>query len=100
MSKERFYLKWGYNEPRHPKETHGEFTWKTGIGTDLFKGYFLVFDEDTTLNQWKAKEIERWENLMKDFKQDNKVQSLATVIRPNEEKIKDIESDNNFIKWI
>lgn len=100
MSKVRFYLKWGYNEPQHPKETHGEFTWKTGIGTDLFKGYFLVFDEDTTLNQWRAKEIERWENLMKDFKQDNKVQSLATVIRPNEEKIKDIESDNNFIKWI
>lgn len=100
MSKERFYLKWGYNEPRHPKETYGEFTWKTGIGTDLFKGYFLVFDEDTTLNQWRAKEIERWETLMKDFKQDNKVQSLAAVIRPNEEKIKKIESDNNFIKWI
>lgn len=100
MSKERFYLKWGYNEPRHPKETYGEFTWKTGIGTDLFKGYFLVFDEDTTLNQWRAKEIERWENLMKDFKQDNKVQSLAAVIRPNEERIKKIESDNNFIKWI
>ena len=59
-----------------------------------------MFDEDTTLNQWRAKEIEKWENLMKDFKQDNKVQSLAAVIRPNEEKIKKIESDNNFIKWI
>jgi len=96
----KFYLKWGYDEPKHPKEVHGEYTWETGIRCDIHKGYILMFDEDTTLNQWRTKEIERWENLMKDFKQDYKVQSLDYAIRPTKEKIKEIESDKNFIQWV
>ena len=37
---------------------------------------------------------------MKDFKKDKKVMSVDFTIQPNEKKVKEIELDKNFIKWI
>ena len=36
---------------------------------------------------------------MKDFKKDKKVISLDFEINPTYDKVKEIESDKNFIKW-
>jgi len=104
MSKEEFnrlkcFLKWTYDEPKHPQESMTEFTWETGIEMTI-NGPRLKFDENTTLNQWRESEITKWENLMKDFKKDKKVMSVDFTIQPNEKKVKEIELDKNFIKWI
>ena len=37
---------------------------------------------------------------MKDFKKDKKVHSLDFEINPTDDKVKEIESDKNFIKWV
>lgn len=95
----KFYLRWSYNEPKHPTKTMSKFTWETGIDMTIL-GPKLKFDENTTLTQWRKLEIDKWENLMKDFKKDKKVQSLDFEIIPNEDKIKEVESDVDFIKWI
>lgn len=99
MSDLKFYLKWSYNEPKHPTKTMTESTWETGIEMTI-SGAKLKFDENTTLNQWRESEITKWENLIKDFKKDKKVHSLDFEINPTDDKVKEIESDKNFIKWV
>ena len=104
MSKEvntglKFYLKWSYNEPKHPTKANSKFTWDTGIEMTIL-GPKLKFDENTTLTQWRKSEIDKWENLMKDFKKDKKVHLLDFEVRPNVDRVKEIESDKNFIKWV
>lgn len=94
-----FYLKWSYNEPKHPSKAMTKFTWETGIEMTIL-GPKLKFDENTTLTQWRKSEIDKWENLMKDFKRDKKVHSLDFEINPTNDKVKEVESDKNFIKWI
>ena len=99
MSELKFYLKWSYNEPKHPTKTMSEYTWETGIEYTIC-GAKLKFDENTTFTQWKKSEIDKWENLMKDFKKDKKVHSLGFEINPTDDKVKEVESDKNFIKWV
>ena len=100
MSKElKFYLKWSYNEPKHPRETMTEWTWGTGIEMTI-SGPKLKFDENTTLNQWREGEIDKWENLTSKFKKGKKIQSLDCEINPSLDKIKEIELDKDFIKWV
>ena len=99
MSDLKFYLKWSYNEPKHPTKTIHKFTWETGIEMTI-DGAKLKFDENTTLNQWRESEIAKWEILMKNFKKDKKVISLDFEINPTDDKVKEIESYKNFIKWI
>ncbi len=98
MNDLKFYLKWSYNEPKHPTKTINKFTWETGIEMTI-SGPKLKFDENTTLNQWRESEITKWETLMENFKKDKKVISLDMEINPNEEKSKEIELDEDFIKW-
>ncbi len=110
----KFFMKWSYGEPKHPKDRYGR-TWNTGIevlpsGTGAI--YQIVFDENTSLDEWRQKEIDRWEGLMKNFKKDKKIYSLDYTKDPNcsyytedsknrmKEEIEEIESDENFIKWI
>lgn len=99
MSDLKFYLKWSYNEPKHPTKTIPKSIWETGIEMTI-SGAKLKFNENTTLNQWRESEITKWENLMKDFKKDKKVHSLGFEINPTDDKVKEIESDKNFIKWV
>jgi hypothetical protein len=95
----KFYLKWSYYEPEHPRETMTEWTWETGIEYTI-SGPKLKFDENTSLSQWKKSEIDRWELLMKNFKKDQKLPKLDSEINPSLDKIKEIELDKDFIKWV
>ena len=52
MSELKFYLKWSYNEPKHPTKTMSEYTWETGIEYTI-DGAKLKFDENTTFGQFK-----------------------------------------------
>ena len=94
----KYYLMWSYNEPIHPKESMTKFTWDTGIEMTI-NGPRLMFDENTTLSQWKNSEINKWELLMGNFKKDKKIVSLGSKIKPTEVEIKELESDDNFIRW-
>lgn len=95
----KFYLKWSYNEPKHPTKVMTKFTWGTGIEMTI-SGPKLKFDGNTTLNQWREGEIDKWENLTSKFKKGKKIQSLDCEIRPSTRQIEKIESDKDFIKWI
>lgn len=95
----KFFLKWSYGEIRHPQDSMTEYTWQTGIQMTM-TGPKLMFDENTTLAQWRESEIKKWEELVAIFKQEKKIKALDFVINPTEEKVKEIEDNENFIRWI
>ncbi len=89
----KFYLTWSNLEPKHPKEVYG-ISWETGL-----MWYGQINSPDKSLNQWKQEQIERYENLMKEYRDNGKVRKLNQIFHPLESDKNRIESDINFIDW-
>jgi hypothetical protein len=90
---EKFYLTWSEVEPKHPKEVYG-ISWETGLSW-----YGTINPPDKSLNHWKQEQIERYENLMKEYQDNGKIRKLNQIFHPTEENKNRIESDVNFIEW-
>jgi hypothetical protein len=90
---EKNYLTWSDIEPKHPKDVYG-ISWETGLSW-----YGTINPPDKSLNQWKKEQIERYENLMKEYHDNGKVRKLNQIFHPTENDIKKIEENDNFIEW-
>jgi len=91
---EKFYLTWSNVEPKHPKDVYG-MSWESGLSW-----YGQINPSDKSLHQWKQEQLERYENLMREY-QDNggKVRKLNIILHPTEDDKNKIERYVNFIEW-
>jgi hypothetical protein len=90
---EKFYLTWSEVEPKHPKEVYG-VSWEIGLSW-----YGTINPTDKSLIQFKQEQIERYENLIKEYQDNGKVRKLNQIFHPTEVDKNRIESDVNFIEW-